>query len=731
MLRMAQLIITEKPSSAKKIAEALAEKSEKHIENKVTYYEITYNKKTIFIASAVGHLFTLAEKEKKGWTYPIYDIGWKPAYEVRKTADYTKKYFDVLKNLSKEVKEFIVATDFDIEGEVIGLNIIRYICNKKDAQRMKFSTLTKDELINSYEHVQKHLDWGQANSGETRHYLDWFYGLNLSRALSLSIKAAGSFKIMSTGRVQGPTLNLLVEREKEIKKFISEPFWQIELKTDKLDAWHKKDKFWKKKEAQDIVKETTGKKAVVRNIKKTTKIQSPPTPFDLTALQLESYKQFGIAPKQTLQIAQNLYSKGYISYPRTSSQKLPPSLGFKKILKKLEKQIKYTSLIKKLPAKLTPNEGKKSDPAHPAIFPTGEIGKITDRDEKLYDLIVHRFLATFGTPAKRETSSVEIDVNKELFIASGTRTVEPGWHILYGKYAKYEEQEMPKLEKGQELKNKKINLHEKETQPPRRYNSASIIKELEKRNLGTKATRAQIIDSLFQRQYIQEKSVEVTDLGMKTNETLKKYVPQILDEKLTRHFEEELEKIREGKKKPETVLTEAKKILNKLLKEFKDKEEKIGKALLEANRETQAQADLIGKCPNCNKGLLNLRRGKFGKFVACDQYPDCKTTFSIPNSALVRSAKKECKDCQHPLISIIQSGKRPREICLNPECPSKEIDKKLLKQKKNCPNCGKELVIRRGVYGAFLACPGYPKCKHIENLSNNNKKNKKAKKIKE
>ncbi|MFH1592272.1 MAG: DNA topoisomerase I [Candidatus Woesearchaeota archaeon] len=719
---MVQLIICEKPSSAKKIAEALADKKpEKFVESRVTHYELTHNKNRIIVASAVGHLFALAEKEKKGWTYPVFDIEWKAAYEVRKSADFTKKYYDVLKNLSKQADTFIVATDFDIEGEVIGLNVVRYICKKKDAKRMKFSTLTKDELIESYKTAQKHLDWGQANSGETRHFLDFFYGINLSRALSLSIKAAGSFKIMSTGRVQGPSLNLLAEREKEIRKFISEPFWQIELQTDKLNAQHKKDKFWDKKQAKEIVKKTTGKKAFVKDLRSSTKSHSPPTPFDLTSLQLEAYRHFSISPKQTLSLAQNLYTKGYISYPRTSSQKLPVSLNFKKIFSKLSKQAKYSNLILKLPEKLTPNEGKKSDSAHPAIYPTGEIGKLTEYDSKLYDLIVHRFIATFGTPAKRETSTVEIDVNKEIFSVSGTRTTEPGWHVFYGKYAKFEEQELPKLKIGQELENKKINLHEKETQPPKRFNSASIIKELEKRNLGTKATRAQIVDSLFQRHYIQEKAIEVTDLGLKTNETLKKYVPQILDENLTRHFEIELEKIREGKKQPETVLEEAKTILTKLLKDFKAKEEKIGQALLEANRETQAQASLIGKCPNCKDGLLNLRRGKFGQFCACDQYPNCKTTFSVPNKALVRATKKECSHCQHPMISTIQSGRRPREICLNPQCKSKQVDKSLLDQKKKCPNCGKELIVKKGVYGAFFACPGYPKCKHIENINGNNK----------
>jgi len=219
---------------------------------------------------------------------------------------------------------------------------------------------------------------------------------------------------------------------------------------------------------------------------------------------------------------------------------------------------------------------------------------------------------------------------------------------------------------------------------------------------------------LYNRNYIQERSIEVTDLGLRTNDTLKKYVPDIVDENLTKQFEEDLEQIREGKKKQETVLAEAKKVLTKLLKEFKQKEEKIGKALLEANRETQAQASLIGKCPNCDKGLLNIRRGRFGLFVSCDLYEECGTTFSIPKGALVRPTKKICEHCQHPKISIIKRGKRPQELCINKECPSKESDLKLEKDKK-CPKCGGELIIRKSIYNSFIGCSKYPKCRYIEN----------------
>ena len=175
------LIITEKPNASKKIAEALADKKPKKevYQKKVPYYTLEHDGKKIVIASAVGHIFGLDEKEKsKGFKYPVFDIEWKPSYEISKGADFTKKYAMALKKLTKDADEFIIATDYDVEGEVIGLNVLRYICKQKDAKRMKFSTLTKGDLQKSYDNALPTIDWGQALAGETRHKLDWFYGIN-------------------------------------------------------------------------------------------------------------------------------------------------------------------------------------------------------------------------------------------------------------------------------------------------------------------------------------------------------------------------------------------------------------------------------------------------------------------------------------------------------------------------------------------------------------------------
>ncbi len=657
-----ELIITEKPNSAKKIAEALADgKPVKESSNGVPYYIVTHKNKDILIGAAVGHLYSVSEKEKKAWTYPVFEIEWKESSEVSKGAAFTKKYVAVLKKLAKDAKEFTVATDYDIEGEVIGLNIVKYICRQKDANRMKFSTLTKPDLVKSYENKAKHLDWGQANAGETRHFLDWMYGINYSRALTIAIKNAGQFKLVSIGRVQGPALKILVDKEEEIQKFKPVPYWQIELhgKTDGKDivALHKHDKFWKKDEAEEIHKKCKGQKAVVKDIIKNKFNQNPPHPFDLTSLQIEAHRTIGFTPQRTLEYAQTLYTEGYISYPRTSSQVLPKELNLKNILNDLTKNSLYKELANKvLKGKMLPNNGNKTDPAHPAIHPTGIIPKgLDDREAKLYDLIVHRFFAVFGEPAVRETQKIEIDVNNEIFITSGTVTITKGWHELYGRYLMLKEEELPKLNKGDEIKVKDLKLLSKETTPPKRYTAASIIKELEKRGLGTKATRAAIIETLYQRGYVNEASIQATELGIRIIKVLKKYMPEMLDEQLTRHFEEEMDKIREEKFTEQEILDEARKEIEKITEKFRKNEKSIGDELLKATLETRDELTYVGKCHKCKEGDLQIRKGKYGLFVACNKYPDCENTYALPPFAKVVPAGKECPHCKHPMVKIIKA----------------------------------------------------------------------------
>lgn len=678
---MTTLIISEKPKAAERIANALSDGTVRKEHNgKAVWFEIDANGKEVFVVPAVGHLFTLKQKGDGKWTYPIFETEWVPSFEVNKSSAFSKAYFNNFKNLSGEANEFIVATDYDSEGSVIGYNILRFICGTEKAKRMKFSTLTEAELRDSYKNASEELDYLQIEAGITRHKLDWLYGINTSRALTLAIKKATNyFKVLSTGRVQGPALSILAKREREIKKFLPKAYWELEanLKTDKgeeITAKHKEGKFWEKKKAEDIKNKCEGKNAIVSKINKRKYKQNPPTPFDLTTLQTEAHSAFGFNPKQTLDIAQSLYDSSLISYPRTSSQKLPAKLGLKAILQKISKQREYKELSEKvLKGKMKPNEGKKDDPAHPSIFPTGEKPqKLNPYEKKIYDMVVRRFLSVFGEPAIRETIDIVFDINEEEFIAKGKRTIEKNWIEFYEKYVNYEEQILPELNKGDVLDVLKLVLLEKETKPPNRYNEASLLKELDRLNLGTKATRASIIKTLFDRGYVKDRKIEVTELGFAVVNTLEKYCPEILSTELTIEFEEKMQEVLEGKCKKEKVIEDAIKTLAKILKDFKDNEENIGKELQVALTNTRRDSYILGECSKCGKNLrIIVSKATKKRFVGCEGYSEgCRNSFPLPQTGKIEAAGK-CKECGLPMIKVIRKGRRPYTMCIDPKCPSK------------------------------------------------------------
>jgi len=662
------LIITEKPQAAAKIAAALSHGKERKLNiSGIPYFELRRDNQKILVASAVGHLFGLDQKSK-GSGYPVFDIEWKPSYENKKSS-WTKKYYQALAKLCRQAKSFIIATDYDVEGEVIGLNILKYIAKQKDAKRMKYSTLTSDELEESYNNLMPTIDWPQAIAGETRHFLDWMYGINLSRALMQAIRSTGKFRIMSVGRVQGPALNLIVEKEISINSFVSTPYWQVYIILDNgLELKYEKD-ITKKQELEKFenLKGKSGK--AITTIKQQNLM--PPTPFDLTSLQIEAYKFFGINPNITLQIAQNLYLSGIISYPRTSSQKIPTSIQPKKIISRLA-----SSYETKLCIRNNPIEGKKSDPAHPSIYPTGEHASLSGDDAKIYDLIARRFLSCFCGDALVENKTIEVIANNLRFLTRGAEIKEKGWLQMYK--AKLQEKEIPTINGNVLVKDSRTE--EKMTQPPHRYTPASLVSELEKRNLGTKATRSSIVQTLYDRGYIKNQSIEATPIGISLISSLKKYSPIIIDEALTRKIEKEMNNIQESHKnlneKQEKIVQEAKNIIIKISDEFRKKEKNIGEALIGAQaeqRENDRKEAELQECEKCKKGKLRILFNRNFKryFVACSNYPECKTTFTLPNG-LVKRTDKVCEQCGWPKLLLIKKARRPWEFCFNPTCPSKK-----------------------------------------------------------
>ena len=672
-----ELIITEKPQAAMKIASALGDSTARNAHG-VPYYEVSRQEKKLVVACAVGHLFTLTQKQN-GSGIPVFNIKWVPNYMARK-GDFSKKYYDVLLKLAKDAGSITVATDYDIEGEVIGLNVVRFIAGQPDASRMKFSTLTEKELNDSYETKSASLNWGQAIAGETRHYLDWFYGINLSRALMNAIRSTGRFKVMSIGRVQGPALNLIVQKERLISAFKPMPYWQvfIILENPRIELQHNKDIF--KKSELEKFKDLKGKIANVKTEKKQQTLQPNP-PFNLTTLQTEAYRLFGLNPGKTLQLAQSLYLASLISYPRTSSQKLPPSIGYASILNKLARQYSVENLIKRK----FPIEGKKTDPAHPSIYPTGNHPEGLSEDErKIYDLIVKRFLSLFCEDAIIDNKTIRAEVDNLIFIVKGSVIAHKGWLNIYP--VKIPEANLPDI--NGKIKISDSRIEEKETQPPRRFSPASLVAELEKRNLGTKATRASILETLYDRGYVRDQSIKATALGISLIETLEKHSPIIIDEALTRKFEREMDQILQIKKnqkeKEEKVIAEAKETITKIAEQFKSKEKEIGEELLSAQGkvwEQQKEENKLNQCPKCKKGNLQIMYSKkIGRsFIGCSAYPECKNTYSLPPGSLIKRSDKLCEQCGFQMLLSIKRGKRPWIFCFNSEC---ETNKKRLEEYK-------------------------------------------------
>lgn len=691
------LIITEKPDAAQRIASALNAKGkvERKENNGVPYY-VAKRDKEIVVVPALGHLYTVAEERKGRNYYPVFNFRWVPRYAAERGAKQIRTWIETISKLANDADTLVDACDYDIEGSIIGYCILKYACGNKEnvSKRMKYSTLTKEELQKSYAELLPHLDFALIEAGGTRHEVDWLYGVNLSRALTISARNwSGKYATLSTGRVQGPTLKFLVSREKSIRSFVPTPYWEIkaevEINGSVFEAEYEKEKIEIKTEADTILNACKRKNGQVEKIDVKRFKQNPPVPFDLGTLQSEAYGLFGYTPRRTSFIAQRLYLDALISYPRTSSQKLPPEINYEAILKKLSRVAKYKKLAKELLRKpeLKPREGKKKDPAHPAIYPTGKLPErdLDDSEKKVLDLVVRRFMAVFSEPATKQSMKVHINVNEHHFYLRGRQTLKEGWLRFYRPYLRSEEVLLPPIEEGQTIKVKKVISEDKFTKPPPRYNPSSLLKKMEDTEIGTKATRANIIQTLYDRKYVREERMVVTNLGFDVLEVLEKYCPPVVSIKLTSELEERMDKIQAKREKRENVLMDAVEILKPVLQELKEKEKIIGKQLSNAIKRARLEERIIGTCPVCGTGkLMILYSRKTGKrFIGCTNYfkGKCETSFPLPQKGSVRPLGRNCRGCGWPTVQVRIKGKRPWTLCFNPDCPLKRERRKRIEMR--------------------------------------------------
>jgi DNA topoisomerase-1 len=360
--------------------------------------------------------------------------------------------------------------------------------------------------------------------------------------------------------------------------------------------------------------------------------------------------------------------------------------------------------ISQLPSKLKPNNGKKDDAAHPAIHPTGILPQgLSKDDKKIYELIVYRFISVFFEAAKFETMSTTLDIENEKFRFRRRRVTHKGWMEHY-PFRKIDDEEFPDFKEGDLVKVLDLISDEKETKPPARYNQASLIKELEKRELGTKATRADIIDKLYDRKFITgTQKIEVNQLGENMIDTLSTYCKDITSEELTRNFENKLEGIDNNTATRQEIITDGQKEVTVILGDISKNSKEIGNKLYDAYQES----NIVGTCPNCGGNLVKRYSPKTkAYFVGCSNYPDCTTVYSIPKGT--NFLKKKCEKCGLPIISF---GKPRQRACLDANCGKDKTKTHDPKVVGSCPDCGKDLLKRSGRYGEFVGCSGFPKCR--------------------
>src|SRR5437016_7679077 len=619
--------------------------------------------------------------------YPVFDVELYPINALEERFSFAKERIESFRKLSLGAVRFINACDYDAEGETIGFNILRYACGGKEgvALRAKFSALTKEDLLQAFQNAKSPPNNGLAVAGRTRHAIDFIWGVNLSRALvEAEQRVGGAYKTLSIGRVQGPTLSYVIDREVEIQKFVPESFWVVRgifrVGGTEFEARYAVERIPRKADAERVEEGCRRHRVgIVTKAARDLFEETPPTPFNTGDLQREAYRVFGYSPTKTLQIAQRLYLDALISYPRTSSQKLPPSIGYAKIFEGLGRMEQYSRETAELRrGALRPKEGSKYDTAHPAVYPTGERPRraLSSWEARLLDLVIRRFMATFAPNAVRARASVIIRVGEYEFRANGTRTVKEGWLKYYGKYSEREEKPLPTLKKGYEVEVVSIESTEELTTRPPRYNQSSLLERMERENLGTKATRAEIISTLVSRGYVVvlgEQGLMATDLGFAVMETMKAFSPAVASTKLTREIEEKLGEIESGGGDARVLLRQTIRVLSDNLVSIASNEESIGLQMSEAISSAIAARSILGPCPICKTGKLKVVRSRKTRkrFVGCTNYPNtCNASAPLPQRGAIRTTTRACEKCGWPIV-YVKLGRFPWKLCVNPRCPSK------------------------------------------------------------
>src|SRR5918994_1526657 len=476
-----RLIISEKANAAKKVAQFLAEgtvKDGKH--RSVPHHTFKWGGEECVSVGLKGHVLNPEYPEEYSNWQKVEPSSLIDA-EIRKSVS-EKGVAEAVRALSKKADKIVIATDFDREGELIGVEALSlaFEANPKlvdHVERARFSALTKGEVTRAFDELVE-VSRDLAAAGEARQDIDLIWGATLTRWVSRATKRYGS-AFLSVGRVQSPTLVLIAERERERRAFVSEPYWEIEanLKNgEPFVARHAYGRFREEDAAQTAYENLT-ETARVTEVKEKSATRPAPIPFNTTGF-LTAAENIGISPSRAARLAEDLYTDGYISYPRTDNTVYPGSLDLREVLGHLKRVEGVGPYAEKLlsAGKLSPTRGKKETTDHPPIYPTGRATKGALRDDqwKIYQLVVRRFLATLSGPAKTLRTTLRFDSGGEPLTTSGTVVTEEGWLGVYF-YGRRADEELPRLNEGEEVEVVEAEVIGKETQPPGRYGQPRLI----------------------------------------------------------------------------------------------------------------------------------------------------------------------------------------------------------------------------------------------------------------
>ena len=687
---MYHLIITEKETAAKRIAAILSDNKVKKVRYPklgIETYEYANDDKKTIVMGLSGHIV--------GIDFPNQYNNWQKN-SARNLIDAdiipittNKKIVTALKVLGKNAGSVTIATDYDREGELIGveaLSLVQSVNPDITYDRALYSAITPKDIKNAFENLTA-VNFDLADAGHAREVIDLVWGAALTRYISLCAGRLGKL-FLSVGRVQSPTLALIVEREKEREAFVPVEYWEIEaeLETKSKETFiaeYQTNRIYEKELAERVYSNViVGGDAKIKSVEAKTRKEKPPIPFNTTEFYVAA-NAVGISVNNAKRLYQTLYEAGYLSYPRTDSTIYPESLELRSLIEMFI-GTEFDAYAKKLleiadKTGLKPTQGKKEDPAHPPIHPVAPVkrSEIKEDEWKIYELVVRRFFATFAGEAEWDTLKVEIDINNEDFKSNGSRLTDEGWRWYY-PYNKPEDRVLPHLEVGDVLKITRKELFDKETQPPSRYGQGRLIRLMDDMGIGTKATRADIINKLVSRYYIHGNPLQPTNMAYSVIDTLEEYAPTIVKPEMTKQLEVDMDKISEGKIKEADVLKESREMLNNIFDELEKNHEAIGVSLQAGLREDR----IVGKCQSCGSDLSIRKSKKGARFIGCNGYPECEFSLPVPRTGQVVVTDKMCEEHQMYKIKIITEGKRPWELGC-PQCNFIEWQKKIEEDEKN------------------------------------------------